>query len=142
MTEKAPDAYRTISEAAAELDLPAHVLRFWESRFKQIKPVKRAGGRRQYRPSDIRLLMGIRTLLYDQGYTIKGAQKYLREHGVAAVIELAGRDEGATSDPIPVADRFVPERPSETSAGLAPVIRKLEAAKSKLDKVLADRREH
>ena len=89
MSEKSPDAYRTISEAGEEAGLPPHVLRFWESKFAQLKPVKRAGGRRMYRRQDVLLLKGLRRLLYDDGYTIKGAQKYLREHGVAAVASLA-----------------------------------------------------
>lgn len=78
---KNPDAFRTISEVADELDLPQHVLRFWETRFSQIKPMKRAGGRRYYRPDDFELLQGIRHLLYDQGYTIKGVQKLLKQNG-------------------------------------------------------------
>ncbi len=90
--QKAPDAFRTISEAAEMLDVPQHVLRFWETRFSQIRPMKRAGGRRYYRPQDIDLLRGIRRLLYDEGYTIKGVQKILREHGMAHVIAI-GRGE-------------------------------------------------
>lgn len=86
--DKSPDAFRTISEVAEDLDLPQHVLRFWETRFTQIKPLKRGGGRRYYRPQDVELIKGIRRMLYDQGYTIKGVQKLLRENGnqfVAAV---------------------------------------------------------
>lgn len=79
--EKAPDAFRTISEVADELDVPQHVLRFWESRFPQIRPMKRAGGRRYYRPEDVDLLRGIRHLLYGEGYTIRGVQRILREQG-------------------------------------------------------------
>jgi DNA-binding transcriptional MerR regulator len=79
--EKAPDAFRTISEVADDLDVPQHVLRFWESRFPQIKPMKRAGGRRYYRPDDVDLLRGIRHLLYGEGYTIRGVQRILREQG-------------------------------------------------------------
>ena len=82
---KAPDAFRTISEVAEELDLPQHVLRFWESRFPHIKPLKRGGGRRYYRPEDIDLLRGIRRLLYSDGYTIRGVQRILREQGVRSV---------------------------------------------------------
>jgi len=82
---KAPDAFRTIGEVAAELDLPQHVLRFWESQFPHVKPLKRAGGRRYYRPEDIDLLRGIRRLLYGDGYTIKGVQRILREQGLHAV---------------------------------------------------------
>jgi DNA-binding transcriptional MerR regulator len=88
MADKSPDAYRTISEAGEETGLPAHVLRFWESRFSQLKPVKRAGGRRLYRPQDIQLLNGLKKLLYVDGYTIKGAQKYLKDHGVADVCAI------------------------------------------------------
>jgi DNA-binding transcriptional MerR regulator len=82
---KAPDAFRTISEVAEDLDLPQHVLRFWESRFPNIKPLKRGGGRRYYRPEDVDLLRGIRRLLYSDGYTIKGVQRILREQGVRTV---------------------------------------------------------
>jgi DNA-binding transcriptional MerR regulator len=85
---KSPEAFRTISEVAETLDVPPHVLRFWESRFTQVKPVKRGGGRRYYRPEDVRLLRGIRGLLYDDGMTIKGVQKILRERGVRHVIGL------------------------------------------------------
>jgi DNA-binding transcriptional MerR regulator len=82
---KSPEAFRTISEAAEELDLPQHVLRFWETRFSQIKPMKRGGGRRYYRPEDVDLLRGIRHLLYEDGYTIKGVQRILKERGVRHV---------------------------------------------------------
>jgi DNA-binding transcriptional MerR regulator len=102
MTEKSPDAYRTISEAAEEAGLPAHVLRFWETKFTQLKPVKRKGGRRLYRPQDVLLLKGLRRLLYDEGYTIKGAQKYLRENGVASVGAL-GAGEADPQTPAPAA---------------------------------------
>jgi DNA-binding transcriptional MerR regulator len=85
LDSKAPDAFRTISEVADELDLPQHVLRFWESRFRDIKPMKRGGGRRYYRPDDIELLRGIRHLLYGEGYTIRGVQRILREQGVKFV---------------------------------------------------------
>ncbi len=85
MVEKAPDAFRTISEVADDLDLPQHVLRFWETRFQQIKPLKRGGGRRYYRPDDIDLLRGIRHLLYGEGYTIRGAQRILKDHGIKFV---------------------------------------------------------
>ena len=82
---KAADAFRTISEVAEDLDVPKHVLRFWEARFPQIKPMKRGGGRRYYRPADLDLLRGIRHLLHNEGYTIKGVQKILREQGLDAV---------------------------------------------------------
>ncbi len=83
--EKAPDAFRTISEVADDLDVPQHVLRFWESRFRDIKPMKRGGGRRYYRPEDINLLRGIRHLLYGEGYTIRGVQRILKEQGAKFV---------------------------------------------------------
>ncbi len=83
--DKAPDAFRTISEVADDLDLPQHVLRFWETRFQQIKPMKRGGGRRYYRPDDVDLLRGIRHLLYGEGYTIRGVQRILKDHGVKFV---------------------------------------------------------
>jgi DNA-binding transcriptional MerR regulator len=87
--EKAPDAFRTISEVADELDIPQHVLRFWETRFAQIKPMKRSGGRRYYRPDDVDLLKGIRRLLYGEGYTIRGVQRILKEHGIKSVQAIA-----------------------------------------------------
>ena len=86
---KSADAFRTISEVAEWLDLPTHVLRFWESKFSQIKPVKRAGGRRYYRPRDMQLIGGLKTLLHDDGMTIRGAQKLLKENGVQHVIDLS-----------------------------------------------------
>jgi DNA-binding transcriptional MerR regulator len=89
---KGPDAFRTISEVAEDLNLPQHVLRFWETRFTQIRPMKRGGGRRYYRPDDIDLLRGIRHLLYGEGYTIKGVQRILKEHGSRFVVG-AGRGE-------------------------------------------------
>lgn len=88
LAAKSPEAFRTISEVATELRLPQHVLRFWETRFAQIRPVKRAGGRRYYRPDDIELLRGVRALLYADGYTIRGVQKILREQGVRYVADL------------------------------------------------------
>jgi len=94
--DKAPDAFRTISEVADDLDIPQHVLRFWETRFAQIKPMKRSGGRRYYRPDDVDLLRGIRRLLYGEGYTIRGVQRILKEHGVKAVQGLV---DGSTALP-------------------------------------------
>jgi len=88
-TEKSPEAYRTIREVADSLDLPQHVLRFWETRFPQIRPLKRAGGRRYYRPDDIERLRLIKRLLYEEGYTIKGVQKLFKEQGVQALSAAA-----------------------------------------------------
>jgi DNA-binding transcriptional MerR regulator len=90
---KGPDAFRTISEVAREVGVPQHVLRFWESRFSQVRPMKRGGGRRYYRPDDIALLKGIHRLLYGEGFTIRGVQKILRERGIPHVVAAAtGRD--------------------------------------------------
>lgn len=94
MTSKSQEAMRTIGEVAESLDLPAHVLRFWETRFRQINPLKRAGGRRFYRQRDIELVAAIRHLLYHEGYTIKGVQRILKEDGVEAVLAGAGRRQG------------------------------------------------
>jgi DNA-binding transcriptional MerR regulator len=100
--EKSPEAFRTISEVATELDMPQHVLRFWESRFAQVRPIKRAGGRRYYRPEDVDLLRGIRTLLYREGYTIKGAQKIFREKGLRYVAELGRLTAAPSLAPVPI----------------------------------------
>jgi DNA-binding transcriptional MerR regulator len=104
---KAPDAFRTISEVAEELDLPQHVLRFWESRFPHIRPMKRGGGRRYYRPEDVDLLRGIRHLLYADGYTIRGVQRILREQGVRTVQSVGQGllrlpEPGPEDDPAPL----------------------------------------
>ena len=88
VSKKSPEAFRTISEAADEIGVPAHVLRFWESKFPQISPLKRAGGRRFYRPQDLQLLRGVKRLLYEDGFTIKGARKFLKDNGVASVMDL------------------------------------------------------
>lgn len=98
--DKSPDAFRTISEVADELDLPQHVLRFWETRFSQIRPLKRGGGRRYYRPDDIDLLRGIRHLLYGEGYTIRGVQRILKAEGVRFV-QAVGRGEESIAAPEP-----------------------------------------
>ena len=96
--EKAPDAYRTISEVADELDVPQHVLRFWETRFSQIRPLKRGGCRRYYRPDDVALIKGIRALLYGQGYTIRGVQRILKDQGLRHVQALARGDAPPAAD--------------------------------------------
>lgn len=101
---KSPDAFRTISEVAEDLDIPQHVLRFWETRFSQIKPLKRGGGRRYYRPDDVALLKGIRRLLYGEGYTIKGLQRILKEQGPRHVQAIGrGAPIGAASDALAAA---------------------------------------
>jgi DNA-binding transcriptional MerR regulator len=121
--DKAPDAFRTISEVADELDIPQHVLRFWESRFSQIKPMKRAGGRRYYRPDDVDLLRGIRHLLYGEGYTIRGVQRILREQGpkfVQAVWQPGAAQPSAASDEESAGDaeRLAPDAAARTLFGL------------------------
>lgn len=121
MDDKAPGAFRTISEVADELDLPQHVLRFWESRFNEIKPMKRGGGRRYYRPDDIDLLRGIRHLLYGEGYTIRGVQRILREQGVDFVQSIwqegapaiASEDEADLADEMLDADEEAEDEESE-----------------------------
>jgi DNA-binding transcriptional MerR regulator len=123
---KSPEAFRTISEVAETLDVPPHVLRFWETRFAQVKPVKRGGGRRYYRPEDVRLLRGIRGLLYDDGMTIKGVQKILRERGVRHVIGLgtvdpAGDAAGGRAEPAAeLRESQVEEFETETTDRAAP----------------------
>ena len=87
MNSKSPEAFRTISEVSIDLSLPQHVLRFWETKFTQIKPIKRGGGRRYYRPEDVRLLKGIKNLLYNDGYTIRGVQKVIKENGTRNIIK-------------------------------------------------------
>ena len=115
---KAPDAFRTISEVAEDLDLPQHVLRFWETRFNQIKPMKRGGGRRYYRPEDVDLLRGIRVLLYAEGFTIRGVQRVLKEKGIAyvagagqtgSVQAVATGDAGHEPEPAPAWEEADPD---------------------------------
>lgn len=114
---KSPDAFRTISEVADWLGVQAHVLRFWESRFAQVKPVKRAGGRRYYRPNDMRLLGGIKKLLHEDGTTIKGVQRILREQGVAHVAALSPPlDEPGPALIEPVQGTVVPFEPKPAAA--------------------------
>ncbi len=124
---KSPEAFRTISEVAAELDVPPHVLRFWESKFSQIKPLKRGGRRRYYRPEDVELLRRIRGLLYGDGYTIKGVQKVLRERGAKGLAAAPGDGQGApAARPVAV--------PSAGNAGLEDELRaKIEAAVTELE---------
>jgi DNA-binding transcriptional MerR regulator len=121
---KGPEAFRTISEAADELQVPQHVLRFWETKFAFIRPMKRAGGRRFYRPHDIAVLHGVRRLLHDEGYTIKGVQRLHREHGVDRLV-AAGQGEAPAAD----AADGARER-------LAALLGDLEKAKARLDALL------
>ena len=108
---KSEAAFRTISEVADELDVPQHVLRFWEGKFPQVKPLKRGGGRRYYRPDDVALLRRIRDLLYSEGYTIKGVQKLLKEGGGAAVLPAAPGRNAADQEPELVLDIRDPDPP-------------------------------
>lgn len=120
--DKAPDAFRTISEVADDLDIPQHVLRFWESRFSQIRPMKRAGGRRYYRPDDVDLLRGIRHLLYGQGYTIRGVQRILKEQGPKFVqaVWQPGADQPVAqpSDETAEPDQLAPDEAARALFGL------------------------
>ncbi len=150
--DKSPEAFRTISEVAEDLDVPQHVLRFWESKFSHIRPMKRGGGRRYYRPGDVELLRGIRHLLYGEGFTIRGVQKILRERGPSfvvdcgkhgAVLEKAGDDaedgtqetERATEPAFREPRAEAPAPPGETAAGEAGLSPDQEAT---LREVLAD----
>lgn len=112
--DKSEDAFRTISEAAEELDLPQHVLRFWETRFPQIRPLKRGGGRRYYRPDDVELLRAIRHLLYSDGYTIKGVQRMLKERGAREVLSMPRESAGSVVEARLIPPSRVEPPPSET----------------------------
>lgn len=128
---KGPEAFRTISEAADELSVPQHVLRFWETKFSFIRPMKRAGGRRFYRPSDIAVLRGVRRLLHDEGYTIKGVQRLHREEGVRRLVGAGGTGEGTSSAPASSQGASAGDRD-----GLYEALRDLETAKQRLDALL------
>ena len=148
---KSASAFRTISEVAGELDVPQHVLRFWESKFIQVRPMKRGGGRRYYRPEDIDLLRSIRELLYTDGYTIKGVQKLLREGGVKALAERRMTPEPPAVEPTPIghagataraAPDPAPQAASDASevealkAALGEVLEELERIRARLRHVL------
>ena len=113
--DKAPEAFRTISEVADELEVPKHVLRFWEGTFVQLKPMKRGGGRRYYRPEDVALLRGIRFLLYNDGYTIRGVQKVLRDHGPRYVMDYRRLTETVDDDEVEAPD--IPDIAAEAARG-------------------------
>ncbi|MEO6341014.1 MAG: MerR family transcriptional regulator [Caulobacteraceae bacterium] len=138
-TVKGPDAFRTISEAATELGVPQHVLRFWETKFSFIRPMKRAGGRRFYRRQDIDVLRGVRALLHDQGYTIKGVQRLHKEHGIA---HLVGASNGAAPAEPSAQAAFAGggERQSildnDARAHLEAVLDDLEQVKARIDRLL------
>jgi DNA-binding transcriptional MerR regulator len=135
---KGPNAFRTISEAADELGVPQHVLRFWETKFSFIRPMKRAGGRRFYRPQDIAVLSGVRALLHAEGYTIKGVQKLHREQGLTHVIAAGLGDNGSASlDALAVADSSPRgELADEARDRLVLALGDLQAVKARLDGLL------
>jgi DNA-binding transcriptional MerR regulator len=156
---KGPDAFRTISEASVELGVPQHVLRFWETKFAFIRPMKRAGGRRFYRPQDLEVLRGVRGLLHDQGYTIKGVQRLHKEQGLTRLVSAAGGDVEVVAaleaelaaesqaqprlpldEPAPLQDAALPARDLDPAARrrLRAVLREIEAAKARLDALLAN----
>ncbi|WP_374470447.1 MerR family transcriptional regulator [Phenylobacterium sp.] len=134
---KGPEAFRTISEAADELNVPQHVLRFWETKFSFIRPMKRAGGRRFYRPQDIAVLKGVRRLLHDEGYTIKGVQRLHREQGVRRLVSAG---EGERVDAPAPQDAEAAQGAHEVSdaarSRLAATLGELEAIKARLDGLL------
>lgn len=155
---KGREAFRTISEASTELGVPSHVLRFWETRFSFIRPMKRAGGRRYYRPQDLEVLRGVRTLLHEAGYTIKGVQRLHREGGVRRLVAEAGGDPALVPlEPAPDVDATEPGRDpadgldgpdaaDDTSASpalgsqarqrLLDVLADLESARARIDRLL------
>lgn len=114
--EKSPTAYRTISEVAAELNVATHVLRFWEAKFSEIKPVKRAGGRRYFKPEDIELIRRIQHLLYEEGYTVKGVQSLLKKVGVKGLLDDSDIQDGFSEEPMAI--KAMPSEPIEMSTGL------------------------
>jgi DNA-binding transcriptional MerR regulator len=138
---KGPDAFRTISEAAVELGVPQHVLRFWETKFSFIRPMKRAGGRRFYRRQDIEILRGVRALLHDEGYTIKGVQRLHKEQGAKCLMAAAsgtGTEPRMVTMPSPEASalggRVLSQAARERLTG---ALDDLEAVKARIDQLLA-----
>jgi DNA-binding transcriptional MerR regulator len=135
---KSSDAFRTIGEVSDELDVPKHVLRFWEGKFPQLKPMKRGGGRRFYRPEDVTLLRGIHHLLHSAGYTIKGVQRILREQGVDAVKFAENGSAPAVTAKAASAVKGAAKRAAVKLPPLPPALRaELEALASELDAILA-----
>ena len=138
---KSAAAFRTISEVASDLDVPQHVLRFWETKFTQVRPMKRGGGRRYYRPEDVELLRSIRALLYGDGYTIKGVQKLLREGGLKPVADDTppAPETPPSVAPTPVAPPTAPQAPASAGfsadqrAELKSLLGELEAVRKLLD---------
>ena len=132
---KGPEAFRTISEAADELNVPQHVLRFWETKFSFIRPMKRAGGRRFYRPQDIAVLRGVRTLLHDAGYTIKGVQKLHKEQGLKRLLAAADGDIGPRPEGLAI-DLSSGDLTEEGRERLLFALEDLQVAKRRLDTLL------
>ena len=132
---KGPEAFRTISEAADELNVPQHVLRFWETKFSFIRPMKRAGGRRFYRPQDIVVLRGVRTLLHDAGYTIKGVQKLHKDQGLKPLLAAADGDVGPRPEGLAI-DLANGDLTEEGRERLLFALEDLQVAKRRLDTLL------
>jgi DNA-binding transcriptional MerR regulator len=138
---KSPEAFRTISEASDELGVPQHVLRFWETKFSFIRPMKRAGGRRFYRPQDIAVLAAVRRLLHVEGYTIKGVQKLHKEQGLKRMMDAAPPPSPPRRPPTLDDDLFAPlaaggDLTPEARQRLEVALQDLEAAKARLDHLL------
>lgn len=137
---KSPDAFRTISEASDELGVPPHVLRFWEGKFSNLRPLKRAGGRRFYRPQDMALLRGLKSLLQEDGYTIKGVQKLIKENGIQSVRDRAHNGLIVKSDYAGEfstnSDSLIDEIDGDAGAILDKAVKRMEMAIKKLDAVL------
>ena len=135
---KGPDAFRTISEAASEVGVAQHVLRFWETKFSFIRPMKRAGGRRFYRPQDLAILRGVRRLLHEEGYTIMGVQRLHREQGLTRLLRAGGASVADTGPVHDGAGGVVPTPPASSDHGssLQSALAALEAAKARLDSAL------
>ena len=137
---KGPEAFRTISEAADELGVPQHVLRFWETKFSFIRPMKRAGGRRFYRPQDVAVLRGVRRLLHDEGYTIKGVQRLHKDQGVKVLLTASGGQAAASPAAAPAPARQAAPAPTvspQSEQGLVDALDALQAAKARLDRLLS-----
>ena len=130
MNIKSPEAFRTISEVSRDLSLPQHVLRFWETKFAQIKPIKRGGGRRYYRPEDVMLLKGIKNLLYNDGYTIRGVQKVIKENGTKKILSFNNQNKNFTPVEKTINQGSVSFETSKTNLS--------EAKRNKLKNVLND----
>ena len=135
--QKSPQAFRTISEVAGELHVQQHVLRFWETKFSQIKPLKRGGGRRYYRPEDVDLLRGIRTLLHYDGYTIKGVRKVLRDYGLKHVTDIGRAERTTERDAELDAEQGPAATPPTAAAPILPITL-TEAQQEALERILDD----